>query len=76
MGAVGGDTYNRNLVNRDQKLDRDMSLTGSATDIVESELSDTGVELQEKRQRLTNTTTSTENGNLGGLYTIQLAPDD
>jgi hypothetical protein len=46
--------------------------TGSTTDIVESELTDSGVELQEKRQRLANTTTGTENGDLGGLRVYSL----
>lgn len=44
--------------------------TGSATDIVESEVSDAGVHLEEKRERLADTTSSTENGNLGKLYMI------
>lgn len=45
-----------------------MSLrTGSATDIVESEVSDAGVHLEEKRERLANATGSTENGDLGEL---------
>lgn len=42
--------------------------TGSATDIVESELSDAGVHLEEKRERLADTTSSTENGDLGKLH--------
>lgn len=41
--------------------------TGTATDIVESKLSYSGIELQKKRQRLANATGSTENGNLGEL---------
>lgn len=43
------------------------NLTGSTTDIVEGELRNTGVELQQQRERLTNTTGSTEDGDLGGL---------
>jgi hypothetical protein len=39
--------------------------TGSATDIVESEVSDAGVHLEEERERLADTTSSTENGDLG-----------
>jgi hypothetical protein len=42
--------------------------TGSATDIVESEVSDAGVHLEEERERLADTTSSTENGDLGKLY--------
>ena len=41
--------------------------TGTATDIVEGELRDTGVELQQQGQRLANATGSTEDGDLGGL---------
>jgi hypothetical protein len=41
--------------------------TGSATDVVESKLSNSGVELEEERQRLSNTTGGAENGNLGEL---------
>ena len=41
--------------------------TGSTADIVESELRNTGVELQQQRERLANTTGGTENGDLGGL---------
>jgi hypothetical protein len=40
---------------------------GGATDIEEGELSDTGVELEEERQRLSNSSTGTEDGNLGKL---------
>jgi hypothetical protein len=40
---------------------------GGATDIEERELSDTGVELEEEGQRLSNSSTSTEDGNLGEL---------
>lgn len=42
--------------------------TGSATDIVEGEVSDAGVHLEEERERLADTTSSTENGDLGKLY--------
>jgi hypothetical protein len=42
--------------------------TGSATDIVEGEVSDAGVHLEEERERLANTTSSTENGDLGKLH--------
>jgi hypothetical protein len=41
--------------------------TGSATDVVESELSDTGVELEEEGERLADTAGSTEDGDLGEL---------
>lgn len=41
------------------------SNTGSATDIVEGEVSDAGVHLEEERERLADTTSSTENGDLG-----------
>lgn len=42
-------------------------LTRSATDIVQSKLSDASVELEEERERLANATGSTEDGNLGQL---------
>lgn len=41
--------------------------TGSKADIVEGELSDPGVKLEEQRQRLADTTGSTEDGDLGRL---------
>jgi hypothetical protein len=41
--------------------------TGSTTDIVESEVRDTGVELEQQGERLANATASAENGDLGGL---------
>ena len=41
--------------------------TRSATDIVKAELSDTGVLLEQERKGLANTTSSTENSNLGKL---------
>ena len=44
-----------------------MRRTRSTADIVESELRNTGVELQQQRERLANTTGGTENGDLGGL---------
>lgn len=40
---------------------------GGTTDIEEGELSDTGVELEEERQRLSDSTAGTEDGNLGEL---------
>lgn len=39
--------------------------TGSQADIVKGKLADPRVELQEKRQRLADTTSSAENRNLG-----------
>lgn len=44
-----------------------MRRTGSAADIVESKLSNAGVELEEERKRLANATGSTEDGDLGEL---------
>jgi hypothetical protein len=41
--------------------------TRAAADIVKSELANTGVELHQQRQRLTNTTGGTEDGDLGSL---------
>jgi len=41
--------------------------TGSTADVVKSEVGNTGVELQQQRERLANTTGGTENGDLGGL---------
>jgi hypothetical protein len=42
--------------------------TGGEADIVEGQLGDPGVELQEKRQRLANTTSGTEHSDLGRLH--------
>lgn len=42
--------------------------TGSALDIVQRKISDSGVELEQKRQRLTNATSSAEDGDLGVLF--------
>jgi hypothetical protein len=47
-----------------------MRRTGSKTDVVEGELADSWVELQEQRQRLTDTTSGTENGDLGVLIHV------
>lgn len=41
--------------------------TRATLDIIEGELSNTGVELQEEGEGLANATTGTENGDLGGL---------
>lgn len=41
--------------------------TRTSPDIVESQLSDTRVQLEEKRERLANATSSTEDGDLGQL---------
>lgn len=69
VGAIGGDTCIDDSCKRLlRKADRKRRQhTGSTTDVVEGKLSDSGVELQEKRQRLANTTTGTEDGDLGGL---------
>ena len=40
---------------------------GGAANVEEGELSDTGVELEEERQRLSDSSTSTKDGNLGEL---------
>lgn len=42
--------------------------TGATTDVVEGEVGDTLVELEEERQRLSNSTSGTEDGDLGVLY--------
>jgi hypothetical protein len=42
--------------------------TGSSADVVEGEVSDTLVELQEEGQRLSNSSSGTENGDLGVLF--------
>jgi len=44
--------------------------TGCATDIVESELSNSGVELEEEGERLTDTTSSTEDSDTGVLSSL------
>ena len=41
--------------------------TWRQSDIVECEFADSGVQLQEKRERLANATGCTEDGDLGGL---------
>lgn len=51
----------------DRTADEGNSHTGSAADIVETKLSDTGVLLEEERERLANATGSTEDSNLGEL---------
>jgi hypothetical protein len=43
---------------------------GGAANIEEGELSDTGVELKEERQRLSDSTAGTEDGNLGELQEV------
>jgi hypothetical protein len=48
-------------------------LTWSSTDIVESKLRNTGVELEEEGQWLSNSTGSTEDGDLGELDRQMLA---
>lgn len=45
-------------------------LTWSSTDVVESELRDAWVELEEEGEWLSDTTSGTENGDLGELYGI------
>jgi hypothetical protein len=54
-------------------LQTQLKRTGSQADIVERQLGDPWVELQEKRQRLANTSSGTENGNLGRLHHMQSA---
>jgi len=44
--------------------------TRGATDVVESELSDSGVELEQEREGLANATGGTEDGNLGELREV------
>jgi hypothetical protein len=46
--------------------------TGGEADIVEGQLGDPGVELQEKRQRLANTTSGTKYSDLGRLHHTML----
>ena len=43
---------------------------GGAANVEEGELSDTGVELEEEGQRLSDSTASTEDGNLGELREV------
>lgn len=45
--------------------------TRGTADVVEGELGNTGVELQEEGEGLANATTSTEDGDLGGLYSYR-----
>jgi hypothetical protein len=48
-------------------LQKEVKRTWSATDVVESKLSNSRVELEEERERLADTTGGAENGNLGEL---------
>ncbi len=48
-------------------------LTGRKADVVEGELANPGVELEQERERLANTTGGTEDGDLGGLQLHVLA---
>jgi hypothetical protein len=48
-------------------------LTGRKADVVEGELANPGVELEEERERLADTTGGTEDGDLGGLQFTRLA---
>lgn len=41
--------------------------TRATADVIKGKLRNTGVELEEKRERLTNATSGTKNGNLGSL---------
>lgn len=41
--------------------------TWAALDVVEGKLADAGVQLEEERQRLADTTAGTEDGDFGGL---------
>jgi hypothetical protein len=41
--------------------------TGSSTDVIESKISDEGVELEEEREGLADTAAGTKDGNLGEL---------
>jgi hypothetical protein len=64
VANIGSDTYKHPLIYTRQVLSR-LEHTGSQADIVERELANPGVELEQQRQGLTNTTGSTENGDLG-----------
>lgn len=44
--------------------------TRTSTDIIQGQFGNSRVQLQEQRQRLSNTTSSTKNGYLGVLYSI------
>lgn len=44
--------------------------TWASTDVVESELGDAGVELEEERERLSNATGGTEDGDLRELFEL------
>lgn len=50
--------------------------TGAATDVVEGELADAGVELEEERQRLADTTAGTEDDDLRELFMDSCVNDD
>lgn len=53
--------------NRGRRRGELSQITWASADVVESELGNTGVELQQQGERLANTTGSTEDGDLGCL---------
>ena len=76
LGALdgGGETGGGRVVALDGGLGVDVgeisSDTGSSTDIVQSQVGDTGVELHQQGERLANAARGTEDGDLGELYDV------
>jgi hypothetical protein len=68
VAEISGNTWHiQLLVNAVGTSREPKELTRATADIVQSQLGDTGVQLHQQRERLANATTSTENGDLGGL---------
>lgn len=68
MAEISSDTCRQNQSIARIICDGDgRCLTRATADIVKSKLANTGVELHQQRQRLTDTTGGTEDGDLGGL---------
>jgi hypothetical protein len=65
VANVGSDTCR--VLEHAYSLYRRCRRTGRKADVVERELADSGVELQEQRQRLADTSGGTEDGDLGRL---------
>jgi hypothetical protein len=65
VANVGSDTWG--VLAHARSLYRRCGRTGRKADVVERELADSGVELQEQRQRLSDTSGGTEDGDLGRL---------
>lgn len=52
-------------------MEKEKRLTRSQTDVVQSQLSNSGVQLEQQRERLANATGGAEDGHLGELRTVR-----